>query len=67
MNVRIGEEEFSFSGKRVTDPGFTGVMTWQAIPPEESMPQVEIYKKNLVRRIRSRSRNILAPRIRIRM
>ena len=40
MNVKIGEEEFSFSGKRVTDPGFTGVMTWQAIPPEESMPQV---------------------------
>ena len=40
MSMKIGEEEFSFSGKKVTDPGFTALMTWQAIPPEENMPQV---------------------------
>lgn len=41
LSMKIGEEEFSFSGKKVTDPGFTEVMTWQAIPPEENMPQVK--------------------------
>lgn len=41
VTVMIGEEEFSFSGKKVTDPGFTDVMTWQAIPAEENMPQVK--------------------------
>jgi DNA topoisomerase len=37
----IGEEEFSFSGKKVVDPGFTALMTWQAIPPEENFPQLK--------------------------
>ena len=44
VNLLIGDEQFSFSGKKVTKAGFTQVMTWQAIPAEENMPQVGIYQ-----------------------
>ena len=40
VKIDIAEEEFTYSGKKVTDPGFTEVMKWQAIPPEENIPQV---------------------------
>ena len=30
--VTVGEETFTFTGKKVTEEGFTGVMTWQAVP-----------------------------------
>ncbi|KAK0395748.1 hypothetical protein QR680_001411 [Steinernema hermaphroditum] len=36
----IGGEEFTVSGKTVTDPGFTQVMTWQAIDDNEIVPNV---------------------------
>ena len=36
----INGEKFSFSGKKLTDLGFTKVMTWQAITDEESVPNV---------------------------
>ena len=39
--VMCGEERFFLTGKKVTEPGFTGVMTWQAIPAEESIPQLK--------------------------
>ncbi len=39
VSLRIGSENFSFSGKKLLDPGFTGVMTWQALTDEESVPQ----------------------------
>ena len=39
-------EEFTYSGKKVTDPGFTEVMKWQAIPPEEAIPQVTSLDKS---------------------
>ncbi len=29
LNVSVGEEGFSFSGKKLLEPGFTAVMTWQ--------------------------------------
>jgi len=41
VRIEISEEEFSFSGKKVTEPGFTDVMKWQAMPPEESLPQMK--------------------------
>ncbi|EDO44262.1 predicted protein [Nematostella vectensis] len=38
VKFKIGKEAFSFTGKAVTDPGFTSVMTWQAISDDERMP-----------------------------
>ena len=29
LSVSVGEEGFSFSGKKLLEPGFTAVMTWQ--------------------------------------
>jgi len=34
----VGGEQFSFTGKQLMDPGFTGVMTWQAITSDERVP-----------------------------
>ena len=34
-NVKIGAEKFTFSGKKLIDPGFTAVMTWQALGESE--------------------------------
>jgi len=34
----VGGEIFSCTGKTVVDPGYTAVMAWQAIPPEEDLP-----------------------------
>ncbi|XP_052797572.1 DNA topoisomerase 3-beta-1-like [Mya arenaria] len=34
----VGGEHFSFTGKQLLDPGFTGVMTWQAITSDERVP-----------------------------
>ena len=31
VNLKIGSEKFTFSGKKLIDPGFTAVMTWQAL------------------------------------
>ena len=41
VNFSIGEEKFSFSGKKLIEPGFTAVMTWQALTSEESMPNLQ--------------------------
>ena len=29
LSIAIGEESFSFGGKKLLEPGFTAVMTWQ--------------------------------------
>lgn len=42
LTFTIGDEVFSCSGKTVIDPGFTAIMPWQAIPPEEVMPTCTI-------------------------
>jgi len=34
----VGGEIFTCSGKTVVDPGYTAVMSWQAIPPDEDLP-----------------------------
>lgn len=36
----IGGEKFSYTGKKVTDLGYTAVMNWQAITDEESVPNL---------------------------
>ena len=41
VNLSIGDEKFSFSGKKLIEPGFTSVMTWQALTSEESMPNLQ--------------------------
>ena len=41
VKFEVGQEQFSYSGKAVTSPGFTGVMYWQAIPDDERMPPFE--------------------------
>uniref|UniRef100_A0A670JYZ8 DNA topoisomerase n=1 Tax=Podarcis muralis TaxID=64176 RepID=A0A670JYZ8_PODMU len=37
----IGPERFTCIGKTVISPGFTEIMPWQSIPPEESLPICE--------------------------
>ncbi|XP_046559637.1 DNA topoisomerase 3-beta-1-like [Haliotis rubra] len=39
VSFDIGAELFSCSGKTLLDPGFTEVMTWQAITSDEEMPR----------------------------
>jgi len=34
----VGGEVFACTGKTVVDPGYTAVMSWQAIPPDEDLP-----------------------------
>ena len=41
VNIECGGEKFSLTGKKVTDPGFTSLMIWQAIPDEESIPDIK--------------------------
>ena len=38
MRFDINGEKFSFTGKKLLEPGFTSVMTWQAVTDEESVP-----------------------------
>ncbi|XP_072839824.2 DNA topoisomerase 3-beta-1 isoform X1 [Pogona vitticeps] len=37
----VGPERFTCVGKMVLSPGFTEIMPWQSIPPEESLPICE--------------------------
>ncbi|XP_067654997.1 DNA topoisomerase 3-beta-1-like [Haliotis asinina] len=39
VSFEIGAELFSCAGKTLLDPGFTEVMTWQAITSDEEMPR----------------------------
>lgn len=42
ITFSIGTEKFTLVGKEVTDPGYTELMTRQAIPTEETLPPFEI-------------------------
>ena len=33
-----GGEMFTYTGKTVIDPGYTAIMPWHSIPPEEDLP-----------------------------
>ena len=41
IHFKVGDEKFSFSGKKLLDPGYTSVMTHQALTEEESLPALE--------------------------
>lgn len=34
----VGGEHFTFTGKQLIDPGYTSVMTWQALTSDEKVP-----------------------------
>ena len=40
VDIECGGEQFSLTGKKVTDPGFTAIMSHNAIPPDESLPSL---------------------------
>ncbi|XP_035229457.1 DNA topoisomerase 3-beta-1-like, partial [Stegodyphus dumicola] len=41
ISFKIGEETFTCSGKALLDPGYTKVMTWQALGAEETLPDLK--------------------------
>ncbi|XP_054712265.1 DNA topoisomerase 3-beta-1-like isoform X2 [Uloborus diversus] len=41
ISFQIGEETFTCSGKALLDPGYTKVMTWQALGAEETLPDLK--------------------------
>ncbi|XP_020852077.1 DNA topoisomerase 3-beta-1 isoform X2 [Phascolarctos cinereus] len=41
ISFQIGTERFTCSGKMLTSSGFTEIMPWQSIPPEESLPSCQ--------------------------
>lgn len=43
MYFELGPEKFSVTGRVLLDPGFTTVMTWQALTNDEELPE---FKKN---------------------
>ena len=50
--VECGGEGFSFTGKKLVDPGYTEVFPWQAIPSEESVPAVSQGERLAVKDVR---------------
>lgn len=38
----VGEERFQCVGKTLLDPGYTAVLSWQAIPSDESVPPFKV-------------------------
>ncbi len=42
VTFEIGKEIFTAVGKRLLSPGYTSVMTWQAIPSDENIPACSV-------------------------
>ena len=61
INIECGGEKFSLTGKKVTDPGFTSVMTWQAISDEESIPDIKQGTKLQVKEVKLADRQTSPP------
>ena len=53
MSLTVGEERFSLTGKKVTEPGFTAIISWQAVPAEESLPQLNQGDRLTVKEVRT--------------
>ncbi|GBN21439.1 hypothetical protein AVEN_140303-1, partial [Araneus ventricosus] len=41
ISFEIGEETFTCTGKTLVDPGYTKLMSWQALTAEETLPEVK--------------------------
>ena len=61
VNIECGGEKFSLTGKKVTDPGFTSLMTWQAVPDEESIPDIREGTKLKVKEVKLSDRQTSPP------
>ena len=61
VNIKIGSEDFSFTGKKLTDPGFTAVMTWQALTQEESVPKLNPGDELVVKEVKLVDRQTSPP------
>lgn len=61
VSIDCGGEKFSLTGKKVTDPGFTGIMSWQAIPPDESLPNLSQGAKLSVKEVKLAERQTSPP------
>jgi len=48
----IGSETFSVSGKTLLDAGFTRVMHWAALAPEEQMPDLKLNQLQSINDVR---------------
>jgi DNA topoisomerase-3 len=60
LKLSAGEEKFSISSKRVIDPGFTQILTWQAVGEGETSlekftkgSKLEIKSVELIERLTS--------------
>ena len=42
VTFEIGKEVFTAGGKRLLSPGYTSVMSWQAIPSDENIPSCTV-------------------------
>lgn len=42
VRFNVNGEEFGCEGKTMKYPGFTSVMYWLAIQPEESLPRLQV-------------------------
>ena len=38
IHFKVGDEKFSYTGKKLIDPGYTSVMKHQALSDEETLP-----------------------------
>lgn len=61
VHFTIGNESFSFSGKKLLEPGFTSVMTWQSLSEEESVPKVNKGDKLTVKEVKLNERQTSPP------
>ena len=61
VSIDCGGEKFSLTGKKVTDPGFTSIMSWQAIPPDESLPNLSQGAKLSVKEVKLAERQTSPP------
>ena len=58
VSFDVGGEEFSSTGKTLIDPGFTSLMTWQALSAEEKLPKFTVGQKCQIEEVRSQARRI---------
>ncbi len=54
IDFEIGLESFSASGKKLLDPGFTRAMHWQALTPDEHMPDLKLNQMVPINEVRNK-------------